>query len=257
MFQLNKKKIIIFIIIWLFCLGLTFGLWYMFIYRDSTDDFTPEYKVENEETRKDVPGSSLYQHYDENDLIIEEVKIDDNKYYIEISGLKDKTIENKINKEIEEKCKSTIKSSSDYLYTTVTANLGNISSVNCRSMNLNYNLTTGNHLSFNELFTNSTNIDSIVSKALFRTIAFQTGNGQFSEDSWEQNFNEDDFSNLEDEVFKIVQKMKNDKYDFQIYSDGINLIYGDYYISIPLEKFATSFAYFTRFKTEKSIFENE
>ena len=89
MSQSNKKKILIFILIWLICLLITGGVWYFINIKNKkgNNTYTPEYKDDKPELRKDVPGITIFDRYDENDLVVEKVKENKVNYY-KISGLK-------------------------------------------------------------------------------------------------------------------------------------------------------------------------
>lgn len=167
MFQSNKKKIIIIIIIWLLLIGVTVGIT---IYLFNNKSINNEKNLE-----ANYNEMSYYSFYDENDLKIEKKKYNEKDIYnyVQIKGLKNKKIENKINDEIYNTLKQGINKGAKTYYTSVYLNAFNILSLelNINYMSddikderhyLNYDLTTGNKIKFEDLFTNTANISSIV-----------------------------------------------------------------------------------------------
>ena len=205
-----------------------------------------------EETTKKKAEDAIYlcesfeETYNKNDLEIKTVNEGDNpedysarKYtrisYVQISGLKDTNIQNKINNEIKELAHSMIKENStgaDSLNVSVKANYSNVLSLEFDKMStkytkndevetidnkikgLNYNLVTGEKLHLEDLFVSSAPIAAIVSDAAYNALAWDTNiSFNMSEEELDKNINMDrrDTSNYEDELLAIVNKYKNKK----------------------------------------------
>ena len=259
MFQSNKKKILIFILIWLICLLITGGVWYFLNIQNKkgNNTYTPEYKDDKPKLRKDVPGITIFDRYDENDLVVE--KVNENKVnYYKISGLKNKEIENKINKEIEEKCKSLLTPSGE-VYSYVTANFGNILSVSCTDKGttyFNYDLTTGNQLKLEDLFTNNANMYAILASAFNNSISLGIGYKELYDEN-SNSFDDKKYAEVEDKVFKVINEIKAGNYRFSINNNRIDVRVGEEYAEVGVSDYAEYLAYYNRFKTEDSIYEQQ
>lgn len=142
----------------------------------------------------------LYGTYDENDLLIEDIveKIELSTMTVEleipkIKGLKDKSIENKVNNDIKNRIVEKVSELSNQEHfsvvssrTETTYQCGSFSNVisytwhisykvanESKSENicLNYELVTGERLKFEDLFIENADIQSIVRKMLYRVVA--------------------------------------------------------------------------------------
>ena len=105
MFKTTKAKVIFVAIFSAICLIVTAILIvYQSIEIEGKNGETSN-EISKETKEKDVPGIDLKGTYNQNDLVIEEKSVTLEKIeirYFQISGLKNKEIENKINKEIEQ-----------------------------------------------------------------------------------------------------------------------------------------------------------
>ena len=105
MFKTTKAKIIFVTVFSVICLIITALL---ILYQNIEIEEKAEEVVEEVSkaaNEKDVPGINLKGTYNQNDLKIEEKSVTQEKIeirYLQISGLKNKTVEEKINKEIEQ-----------------------------------------------------------------------------------------------------------------------------------------------------------
>lgn len=170
--------------------------------------------------------------------------------YIEITGLKNKVIEDKINKEIKEIAfKLGDEELDEYqnqrrvrCYTH--ANICDILSVelenhNNKKVGLNYDLTTGNQIKFEEVFTDSSNIKEIVQQSLYDM--------------------QMPYEPYDEIAFEWMYRFLNGKYCFTIDIDYISMYLDDawYINNIHLDKYYKNIAVFNRYRTSESIFENE
>lgn len=179
MFQLSKKRIFIIIVVWIFLLVITGGVtWYL--------------NKNNNEKTKQVDNIKPYYNkldyytfYDENDLKIEKKYINQKKEYqryecIEISGLKNKKIENKINKELYDTVKEAIDNNATSVHSRLYLNAFNILSIMVDSYYegkdavknfYNYDLNTGDYIKFDNLFTNTANVFSIIYSGCYNKLS--------------------------------------------------------------------------------------
>ena len=296
MFQLSKKNIIIILLIWIVLIVLTILL---ALYSNKNIDYNPK---ENDIT-VDYKGINYYSLYNENDLIIN--KIEDKKVvngktvyytYIKIEGLKNKDIENKINEEIYDYIMTSLENGRSYVYTQVEANFSNILSVlfytqddsyeRFRYDAYNYDLTTGNEIKFEDLFTNNANISSILYGGFYdrlstdlsfeildlkRTIEsykIYKESGYYNQYYEGQDINEilknkeekeEQLTLIEDIVGQKVREYKKLKLKkFYITNHGIYLIQdNDNFVVLKTKNNSNYFAYYEKYKTTESIFEND
>ena len=179
MFQLSKKRIFIIIVVWIFLLVITGGVtWYLNKNNNEktkqVDDIKPYYNK-----------LDYYTFYDENDLKIEKKYINQKKEYqryecIEISGLKNKKIENKINKELYDTVKEAIDNNATSVHSRLYLNAFNILSIMVDSYYegkdavkkfYNYDLNTGDYIKFDNLFTNTANVFSIIYSGCYNKLS--------------------------------------------------------------------------------------
>lgn len=170
MFQLSKKRIILIIVVWILLLASTTGVtWYLYKDNDNRSKQVNNMKPYYNEL-------DYYTFYDENDLKVNKRYIDEErKYqryeYIEISGLRNKKLQNKINKELYDTVKEGSNNNATSIHSRLYLNAFNILSVMIETYYddkditkefYNYDLNTGDYIKFDDLFTNTSNIFSIV-----------------------------------------------------------------------------------------------
>ena len=105
MFKTTKAKVIFVIIFCAICISVTLGL---ILYKniEIEQEFSEDTNAlsEDSEKQKDIAGIDLNGTYNQNDLRIEEKRVAKEKVeisYCQIYGLKDKIIQDNINKELE------------------------------------------------------------------------------------------------------------------------------------------------------------
>lgn len=193
-----------------------------------------------------------------------------------ISGLKDKTIEEKINKDIEEQTYA-LKSKLDenpeceriVISSFVTASFSDILSVSLNysaidmdgeyslyeSSGLNYRLDTGEKLKFEDLFTETTSIKQILSQSLYEAFAWQ--HAYSNEVDMTNNFNKTDYGYIENQTFKaLAEYNKNPDIDFYFYTNTIYGIIRDFTFTIDMSKFSDDIAIYTRYIADNNLYEN-
>lgn len=211
-----------------------------------------------------------------------------NIQYIEISGLKNSTIQTNINNEIKQiayKYEEGLYSTQKYaVYTKVVGNFSNILSieiymnvynqendvVKSETAYLNYNLATGDKIKFLDLFASNTPMNSIIYDIAYESLAWNTYiNLDMSETEWNNATNMDkrDTSDYEDILLKAIRKYENmnkDNIAFSISPDNLKVILdlgideevtNEY--NINLYKYAQYITIYKKFLTDENIFSKQ
>lgn len=244
----------------------------------------------NKSNHERVIGTKKNQKYNQNDLkiIYQDTNYEGLEYKtLRINGLKNKEIENKINKELEEIeddiRKKLVSASGEqenaYLSSNVNANYSNILSITFYGSKsdskyvpqiniekfLNYDLTTGNKIKLEDLFLPGTDIDLYAQNDIYKQKlydSFSKKNIFFNPDYWQSG----ELQYVLDEVDEIdfikqYNKYKNSKKDFYITTTGIGIYYskdgnyGDVYIKYM--DCLDNLVVYTKFLTKESIFERD
>lgn len=244
----------------------------------------------NKSNHERVIGTKKNQKYNQNDLkiIYQDINYEGLEYKtLRINGLKNKEIENKINKELEEiedEIRKKLVSASGeqenaYLSSNVNANYSNILSVTFYGSKsdsnyvpqiniekfLNYDLTTGNKIKLEDLFLPGTDIDLYAQNDIYKQKlhdSFSKKNIFFNPDYWQSG----ELQYVLDEVDEIdfikqYNKYKNSKKDFYLTTTGIGISYskdgnyGDVYIKYM--DCLDNLVVYTKFLTKESIFERD
>ncbi len=238
---------------------------------------------ESQNTNVIETGIDLYGTYNQNDLIIkdlietfsgDEIKIP------QIDGLKNKSIQEKINKEIYDSCFEFLNNieiiddgtqtdienfDSEIIeqptYQTsyeVMANFSNVISINYivnmsnnfKRVHFNYNLVTGEKLKFEDLFVKDADIIGIVRKSFADRI---------SSDNYWENAMEGDYiaSYDENELYKIVRGfMDNEDKDFMFSPTMIYIYFNNSGTNFKMIDIADSISIYTKYLTDENIYEN-
>ena len=244
----------------------------------------------NKSNHERVIGTKKNQKYNQNDLkiIYQDTNYEGLEYKtLRINGLKNKEIENKINKELEEiedEIRKKLVSASGeqenaYLSSNVNANYSNILSVTFYGSKsdsnyvpqiniekfLNYDLTTGNKIKLEDLFLPGTDIDLYAQNDIYKQKlhdSFSKKNIFFNPDYWQSG----ELQYVLDEVDEIdfikqYNKYKNSKKNFYLTTTGIGISYskdgnyGDVYIKYM--DCLDNLVVYTKFLTKESIFERD
>lgn len=300
----DKTKTIILILVIILALLVTAGLLvYKYIEKNKYDingSGTELPNVENDVKLESADAKYLVEYddmYTVNPITIVEkdytdgtIKVDGETVkqksisYIQISGLKNKEIQNKINEELKTSAfdlSETITSKQKYSsYSYVVGNFSNILSVNIsiyiyenndmvkeKEIYLNYNLATGEKIKFLDLFADNTPMNSIIYDIKYEALAWDTEiNFDSSEEEWDKATNMDrrDTSEYEDIILRAINKYKNlDKDSIQFYispnrltvklainDDGSEGIY-----SIFLYKYRDYITAYKKFQTNEDIYQ--
>ena len=278
MFKTTKAKVIFVTIFSIICFTITTLLiWYQNIDIAEKNEENMQLKVTDE---KDVPGIDLKGTYNQNDLKVEEKSITKEKVeirYLQISGLKNKEVENKINKEILQvalNCyKDEIKNLNEVINISVSmweaANFANTISFELNYtakiddnddgfyqgyQGLNFDLNTGEKITIEKLFTSDVPIENVLRRAVYYGLIKNR-----TEDNLAGDLIVSDYGDIEDEVAEIINLYKKGKIiQFSYTPICINLYYNeDEIITIDMKDFAAYIAIYNRYLSEESIFEQD
>ena len=281
MFKTTKSKVIFVVIFSLICIiTTTILVMYKNIdIEDSHETQNPEAIVSNDE-EKDVAGIDLNGTYNQNDLIIEEKAITKEKVeirYFQISGLKNKNVETKINKEIEHMAlnwyKEEIKDLDEVINVYVSmwnfANFANTVSFNITYVakidddgdgfyqgekGLSFDLNSGEKIIFQDLFTSDAPMEDILRKAAYYSlISYRV------EDNLAGDLVVSDYGDIENEIVQIINLYKRGKLtEFWYTPRNINVLYKEnQMISIDMKDFAEYIAIYSRYLSENSLYVND
>ena len=279
MFKTTKAKVIFVVIFCIICILVTLGL---ILYKnieidqEATEDI--DELVENTANRKDMKGIDLKGTYNQNDLKIEEKRITKEKVeisYFQIYGLKDKIIQDNINQELERVAlnfyREKIKDLNEVINVSVnmmnTGNFANIISFQISyvakidddgdgfyqdSKGLNYNLTTGEKITIDELFTSDAPIEDILRKSAYYSLI---------QNNLEDNLSGDlivsDYGDIEDDIVIFINQYKKEQIkEFYFSPKYICIYYGENsIITIDMKQYVDYIVIYNRFLTDESIFE--
>lgn len=278
MFKTTKSKVTFVAIFSVICLIVTsiLILYQSIEIEDKNEEIVEQPSEETSE--KDVPGIDLNGTYNQNDLNIEEKVITQGKIeirYLQISGLKDKTIENKINKEIEQialNCyQDEIKNLDDVLNIQVSmweaSNFANTISFELyyfakidddddgfyqEYQGLNYDLNTGEKITIDKLFTSDAPMEDILRKSTYYSFVSCT-----IEDNLAGDLIISDYGDIEDEIAEIINLYKKGKIaEFYYTPTHINLYSNQgKTITINMEDFTEYIAIYNRYLSAESLYE--
>ena len=230
MFKTTKAKIIFVLIFCIICILITLGL---ILYKNieiDNDDFSSDNTVLDENiNKKDVEGIDLKGTYNQNDLKIEEKRIARDKieiFYYQIDGLKDITIQSKINNELEHLALNCYKEKIKNLNEVINVNVNMVNTGNFANTisfettyvakiddneegfyqgfkGINFDLTTGEEIPIEKLFTSDVPIEEILRKSSYYSLI---------QNNLEDNLSGDmivaDYGDIEDDIALFINKYK-------------------------------------------------
>ena len=291
MLQSNKKKIFFLIIFTIIICVIT-----MFLIKYSQNrldenailNTTDENIVENSQSlnteieEKDmeyVIDLETTKVYDNPLVISNDFRYNDNENftYIQISGLKDKELENRINNEIIEYVRNAYnqygKNVDGGAYTYVNANYSNVLSIgitifkgnnnNGNSENecyyLNYNLRDGEKINLDDIYTSKSKFLSALRDTAYKTYVWDYARKNESESDLLYDMKNVDYSAVEDDVYKMILDFKSGKInDFLIGAKEITILYNDKDFYIEIQNYIDAISICTKYATDNldEIYEN-
>ena len=277
MFKTTKAKVIFVAIFSAICIITTTIL---VLYKNIEIEEMPEVieEVSKEQSPKDVPGIDLNGTYNQNDLRLKEASVTQEKVeirYFQISGLKNKTIEEKINNEIEDIAlnwyKEEIKDLDEVINVNVSmweaSNFANTISLEIDYVakidddddgfyqgvkGLNYDLNTGERITIDKVFTSDAPIEEILRKSTYYNLISCT-----IEDNLAGDLIVSDYGSIEDEILNIINMYKKGKIKEFIYTPQDIILYYDYNqsITISMEDYYNYIAIYNRYLSDELLFE--
>ncbi len=279
MYNTTKIKVIFVIIFCIICVSATLGLILyknIEIDKDNVDDADV---LENDINNESIAGINVKGTYNQNDLKIEEKRATKENVeirYCQILGLKNKIVQDNINQELEktalnfykEKIEDLDKVINISVNMTNTANFANVISfqISCVAKidddgdgfyqgykGINYDLTTGEKISIDKLFTSNAPIEDILRRSSYYSIVKKDVEENLSGD-----FIVKDYGNIEDTIALFIDEYKKEKIDqFYFSTKYIFMYYGDEdsIITIDMEQYPDYIAIYNRYLTDESIFE--
>lgn len=237
--------------------------------------------IENKE--KESYGE-IVDYYEYSGETVRKLEID----YIQIEGLKDKKVQDKINSAIKNKIQEikerqvTKLTDKDIDRISVSAYImGNFADVisvyfdeylhydfndedyeNDQYENdiygLNFSLATGEQIKFNDMFWEDSPIKTILSQSIYKEIAWEYA---FAEEDWEWDWNMDnlDYSGIESKVYRFMyQYNQNPDINFYFTPSNIEVCYGKGYdtYTINMADFYEYIAIYTKYKASENLYEN-
>lgn len=283
MSQSTKIKVIVFMIV--FALVAIFTTYFAVLYvneknivennneQNKQEEIKEQTPLQVDKQESSLPDNShlgvvLGERYFENNIQINTINDKkenlDYKYY-EITGLKDKAIEEKINKEIKDvamqEVDEALEENSRYYYFSayINANFNNVLSISIEDTYLNYDLSTGKKIKFMDLFTN--NSEGVVWNLIKENLKqywleeqyYQTG--EYDEENSKVIF---DQSGMDEYLLKMHNYYMKNKEDLMFYVGNgyITVRINDDYAYINMEDMYENIAVYKKYLTDESIFEN-
>ncbi len=230
----------------------------------------------------------LSARFDENDIKLEEVKVQYDKVSGEIkvpqvSGLKDKSVEEKINNEINDAISAKINEifgnivlDGEEFYTDTngssSANFSNVLSFrtciyskvkgeyHTDYINFNYELVNGTKLKFEDLFTKDADLYTIIRKAFYRILAseevlYYGGYYDEEKDEWVEAPYVPDTT--EDEINRKINKFINNSYEPFYFNSQRVYLDNEYRACIEFKDIADEVTIYDKYLTDESIYERD
>lgn len=192
--------------------------------------------------------------------------------YIQISGLKDKSIENKINKEIKDEALKIPELKSNQQYRAAVSIFGNFNNIlsviiykdisntktyemeKSTEIYLTYNLCTGEKLNYDDVLTSDMPINHVIYESLYKQLAWDT---EYSLD-WDEekidkatNMDRRDTSEYEDIILKSIRAFKDlDKSETQFAISPSMMVFGN----VSNEKFTKYSFYLYKYKDYVTVY---
>ena len=278
MFKTTKAKIIFVTIFSIICMFTTLSL---IIYSniDIKEETNEQEEILEESNIKDVPGVDIKGTYNQNDLTLKEENYKEDKIeiiYYQIEGLKNKTIQNNINQKIKDLALNIYKEKINDLnqienisvVTTIRGNFANTLSIYIAYYakkadnsdefyedfkTLNFDLTTGEEITIDKLFTSDAPIEDILRKTVYYSIVSEN-----SEQTLQGNYIVEDYGNIEDECAEYIMNYKKGKITQFNFTPTYIYLYNqdNTFFQIRIEDYYEYIAIYNRYLTDESIFEN-
>lgn len=208
-------------------------------------------------------GIDLYGTYDKNDLLIDSITESYNDVEINIpviKGLKDESVQDKINSEMHSMATALIEkySSINYANYYTRANFANVISISfsvgfdedpySESIYFNYNLVDGSKLNLEDLFTSDANLIDIIRSAVYNEMAIYGG------------YDRDTYVHYpaEEKIYKIVKGyLETENKQFAFSPSGIYLYPKNQFAEVKMIDYADDIVIYSKYMTKESVFTGE
>ena len=278
MFKTTKAKVIFVVVFCIICIVVTLGL---ILYKNIEIEQENSNDIETTQVDtkiKNFDGINLKGTYNQNDLKIEEKRATKEKIeinYVQIYGLKNKIIQENINREIEkvalnfyrEKIENLDQVVNVFVYINDTANFANTLSFEVTYVakinddedgfyqgfkGINYDLTTGDKITIDKLFTTDAPIENILRNSAYYSFAQSN-----VEENLSGEFVVKDYGDIEGEISTFINQYKKEQInEFHFSPKKIYIYYEENkIITIDMEKYADYIDIYNRYLTDESIFE--
>lgn len=204
----------------------------------------------------------LHATYDQNDLLVEHNTELYNDVEIEIpkiKGLKDASVQDKINQDIYQRATEAINNFGKVQYSNyyTYANFANVISISFYLGNddfneqiyFNYNLVDGSRLKLEDLFLKDADILSIVRSAFYNSLVMY---GEYEYDGETYIASPD-----ENTVYKVVKAYINGDKDFAFSPSAIYFYEGDYIADVSMIDIYDKITVYSKYLTDKSLYTGE
>lgn len=276
MFKTTKAKVISVTIFSIICLAITAIL---IVYQSIEIEEKNAGEISKETKEKDVTGIDLNGTYNQNDLIIKEKSVTLEKVeirYYQISGLKNKGVENKINKEIEQLALNCYKDKIKNLNEVVNIQISMWEASNFADtisfelsyyakidnddddfyqgiQGLNYDLNTGEKITIDKVFTSDAPIENVLRKSAYYSLI-----ENHVEESLAGDLTVLDYGNIEDDIAEIIYAYKSGKItEFYYTPREIYMFHDDRTITIDMKDYSEYIAIYNRYLSKESLYEND
>jgi len=183
--------------------------------------------------------------------------------FIQIEGLKNKEIQDRINAKLKNVPYTLEKEK--FVWSSLTANFSNVLSVVFSSdkenafKTLNFDLITGEEITFENLFVSSAPIKSMIASGIYEKFAWDKLYEDYEGYNGLYDMENADTSEIEEQFLLAAQKYDKIKDDIVFYftQNSINILNPEFKCTINMSKYANEIAIYKRYLTEESIFEND
>lgn len=221
------------------------------------------------EQNSNLERLTLSDNYSNNGLTYQTLKDegrDIDVEYVQISGLKDESVQEDINSQIRERINKILDSNnfkknsdnSAYVKTSVEANFSDVLSIKIfvqfkqdfnKSYGLNFRLSNGEKLKLNDLFTYDAPKRNIITNAAYRAFALN----YYTDEGISNDF----YTNIEDDVIGFMENYNNgDITEFSFTPLTIDLYKDSNTVSIDMTKYYNYIAIYTDFVSNGSLYKS-
>ena len=168
---------------------------------------------------------------------------------VRIDGLKDQTIENKVNQVLSELSTE----SEDNYVCFVNFNVSNVLSIQCGEESRNVNLVTGEEIKLEELFNQETDMDLLIRNEAYQSVC--SFSGCYIDDELDMEFE----SQVENRIVDFLQDFKNDRSFLSISYTNFSILRASdpWYFYSSYAPYIDELTIYDRFLTDDDIYENE